>query len=47
MGLACQRFRQQAIEARTQQDQAQREATSLRDCLSAAETQLADTAQQL
>ena len=47
VGLACQRFRQQAIEARTQQDQAQREATSLRDRLSAAETQLADTAQQL
>jgi hypothetical protein len=47
VGLACQRFRQQAIEARTQQDQAQREATGLRDRLSAAETQLADTAQQL
>jgi hypothetical protein len=47
VGLACQRFRQQAIEARTQQDQAQREATSLRDRLSAAETQLSDTAQQL
>lgn len=47
VGLACQRFRQQAIEARTQQDQAQREATSLRDRLSATETQLADTAQQL
>lgn len=47
VGLACQRFRQQAIEARTQQDQAQREATSLRDRLFAAETQLSDTAQQL
>lgn len=47
VGLACQRFRQQAIEARTQQDQAQREATSLRDRLSAAETQLSDTAEQL
>lgn len=47
VGLACQRFRQQAIEARTQQDQAQREATSLRDRLSSAETQLSDTAQQL
>ena len=47
VGLACQRFRQQAIEARTQQDQALREATNLRDRLSAAETQLADTAQQL
>jgi hypothetical protein len=47
VGLACQRFRQQAIEARTQQDQAQREATSLRERLFAAETQLADTAQQL
>lgn len=47
VGLACQRFRQQAIEARTQQDQAQREAASLRDRLSAAEAQLADTAQQL
>lgn len=47
VGLACQRFRQQAIEARTQQDLAQREATSLRDRLSVAETQLADTAQQL
>jgi hypothetical protein len=47
VGLACQRFRQQAIEAWTQQDQAQREAISLRDRLSAAETQLADTAQQL
>jgi hypothetical protein len=47
VGLACQRFRQQAIEARTQQDQAQREATSLRDRLSAAETQLSDTSEQL
>lgn len=47
VGLACQRFRQQAIEARTQQDQVQREATGLRDRLSAAETQLADSAQQL
>jgi hypothetical protein len=47
VGLACQRFRQQAIEARTQQDQAQREATSLRDRLSTAETQLSDTAEQL
>jgi hypothetical protein len=47
VGLACQRFRQQAIEARTQQDQAQREATGLRDRLSAAETQLSDTEQQL
>lgn len=47
VGLACQRFRQQAIEARTQQDQAQREATSLRGRLAAAETQLSDTAQQL
>jgi hypothetical protein len=47
VGLACQRFRQQAIEARTQQDQAQREATSLRERLSAAETQLSDTAEQL
>lgn len=47
VGLACQRFRQQAIEARTQQDQAQREAISLRDRLSAAETQLANTAAQL
>lgn len=47
VGLACQRFRQQAIEARTQQDQAQREAMGLRDRLSAAETQLSDTAEQL
>ena len=47
VGLACQRFRQQAIEARAQQDQAQRETTSLRDRLSAAETQLTDTAEQL
>lgn len=47
VGLACQRFRQQAIEARAQQDQAQREATGLHDRLSAAETQLADTAEQL
>lgn len=47
IGLACQRFRQQAIEARARQDQAQREATSLRDRLSAAEAQLSDTAQQL
>jgi chromosome segregation ATPase len=47
VGLACQRFRQQAIEVRTQQDQVQREATSLRDRLSAAETQLADTAAEL
>jgi len=38
VGLACQRFRQQAIEARAQQDQAQREATSLRFSLSAAES---------
>lgn len=47
VGLACQRFRQQAIEAWAQQDQAQREATGLRDRLSAAESQLSDTAQQL
>ncbi|MCK6421967.1 MAG: hypothetical protein L6Q73_13825 [Aquabacterium sp.] len=47
VGLACQRFRQQAIEARAQQDLAQREATSLRDRLSAAETQLSGTAEQL
>lgn len=47
VGLACQRFRQQAIEARAQQDQAQREATGLRDRLSAAETQLSATAEQL
>lgn len=47
VGLACQRFRQQAIEARAQQDQAQREATGLRDRLSAAETQLSTTAEQL
>lgn len=47
VGLACQRFRQQAIEARAQQDQAQREATGLRDRLFAAETQLNDTAEQL
>lgn len=47
VGLACHRFRQQAIEARAQQDEAQREATSLRDRLFAAETQLNDTAEQL
>lgn len=47
VGLACQRFRQQAIEARTQQDQAQRESASLRDRLSAAEAKLSDTAEQL
>ncbi|MCP5179009.1 MAG: hypothetical protein H6994_03760 [Pseudomonadales bacterium] len=47
VGLACQRFRQQAIEARAQREQTQREAISLRDRLSAAETQLSDTAEQL
>jgi hypothetical protein len=47
VGLACQRFRQQAIDAQTQQDRAQRESTSLRDRLSAAEAQLSDTAAQL
>lgn len=47
VGLACQRFRQQAIDARAQQDQAQREATSLRGRLSATETQLKETTEQL
>jgi len=47
VGLACHQFRQQAIEARTQQDQALREANSLRDRLTTAETQLTDTATQL
>lgn len=47
VGLACQRFRQQAIDARAQQDQAQREVTSLRGRLSATETQLKETTEQL
>lgn len=47
VGLACQRFHQQAIDARTQQDQVQREATSLRERLSDSEDQLSDTAAQL
>jgi hypothetical protein len=47
VGLACQRFRQQAIEARAQQDLAQREASGLRDRLAVAETQLAKTTEQL
>lgn len=40
VGLACQRFRQQAIEARSSQDQAQREANELR-------VRLADTDAQM
>lgn len=47
VGLACHRFRQQAIEARAQQDQTQREATNLRDRLAAAEAQLTNTEEQL
>lgn len=40
VGLACQRFRQQANEARAQQDQAQREATDLRDRVAQLEERL-------
>jgi hypothetical protein len=47
VGLACQRFYQQAIEARGQYDQVQREAESLRDRLSAAEARFSETAQRL
>lgn len=47
VGLACQRFHQQAIDARTQQDQVQREATSLRERLADSEDQRSDTAAQL
>jgi len=47
VGLACQRFHQQAIEARLRLDQAQREAAGLRDQLAAAESRLADTTAQL
>jgi hypothetical protein len=38
VGLACQRFRQQAIEARSSQDHAQREANELRVRLAETET---------
>jgi len=47
VGLACHRFRQQAIEARAQQEQTQREATNFCDRLAAAEAQLSNTAEQL
>jgi hypothetical protein len=47
VGVACQRFRQQAIAAWSQQDHAQREAISLRDRLSVAERQLSQTAEEL
>lgn len=47
VGLACHRFRQQAIDARTQQDQAFREATSLRERLFGAEARLVETSDQL
>lgn len=47
VGLACHRFRQQAIEVRAQQDQTQREATNLRDRLATAEAQLSETSEQL
>lgn len=47
VGLACLRFRQQAMEARSQQDQAQREATNLRDRLTEAELQLAEKSDEL
>lgn len=47
VGLACQRFRQQAIEAQAQQATAQREVNGLRDSLSASETRLSGTEQQL
>jgi len=47
VGLACERFRQQAIDARAQQDQSQREAASLRERLAAAEAQLTATAARL
>lgn len=47
VGLACQRFRQQAIEARGLQDHALREATSLRDRLSSVEADLVATGEEL
>lgn len=47
VGLACQRFRQQAIAARAQQDRSQREATDLREKLAAAEAKLTATRAQL
>lgn len=46
VGLACQRFSQQANEARSQQHQAQRELASLRDRLAASESQRARTVQE-
>ena len=47
VGLACQRFYQQAIEARDQYDHAQREAESLRDRLSVAEAKFSETSHHL
>jgi len=47
VGLACQRFQQQAIDARLQQDQAQRATAILSDRLSIAEKQLSETADDL
>lgn len=47
VGLVCQRYSQQAIEAGVQRDHAQREAASLRDRMSTVETQLADNAIEL
>lgn len=46
-GVVCQWLRRQAKEGWTQHDQAQREAASLRERLTTAETQLTDTAKQL
>lgn len=46
VGVACQRFRQQAIDARRHQDQAQREAMELNQRLAASEARLAETEEQ-
>jgi len=44
VGMACQRFRQQAVEARTQNEQSQRQMVALRAQLALAESQLAEAA---
>lgn len=42
VGMACQRFRQQAVEARTQNEQLQRQMVALREQLALLESQLAE-----
>lgn len=44
VGMACQRFRQQAVEARTQNEQTQRQMVALREQLAVLESQLAEAA---